>query len=317
MIHKKGWRKYNLVGQRFASWTVQYEAEPYQNKTNSYTRRRWHCKCDCGNEEDVIEQNLISNISTCCKKCRTLKHAKKVEIGKIYGSLKVISEVEEQDPNLLDSDKLWWCECQCGWKTKKKYSGQYLTNEHNIRRCGKIGCGKDDVIVKDKQIIARKCKTCGVLKDISEFRELAKKRNAGPQSCLKCDPYKEIDIKRSQQLINYSIYKQRAQKKGLPFEITKDEFINFSDQDCIYCGQRSVTDDGKEKGYVGIDRVDSKKGYVKGNMVPCCNVCNEMKMQRNWEVWLENMERVVDRKDKIRQYYIDWGIEGIDGEEGQ
>ena len=28
------------------------------------------------------------------------------------------------------------------------------------------------------------------------------------------------------------------------------------------------------------------------------------------------MERVVDRKDKIRQYYIDWEIDGIDDEEG-
>lgn len=32
-------KKYNLKGQKFGEWEVLEEGEPYQNKTNTYTRR--------------------------------------------------------------------------------------------------------------------------------------------------------------------------------------------------------------------------------------------------------------------------------------
>lgn len=61
---------------------------------------------------------------------------------------------------------------------------------------------------------------------------------------------------------------------------------------CTYCGKTDIrlsisnknksnlTDEQIEKYTVrmnGIDRVDSSKGYVDGNMVPCCSTCNWMK----------------------------------------
>lgn len=68
------------------------------------------------------------------------------------------------------------------------------------------------------------------------------------------------------------------------FGMSYEEFIEFVKRPCIYCGFNN--------GYVGIDRVDSSLGYVKGNMVPCCSVCNYMKLDHSVEDWLSSMKDV-------------------------
>lgn len=37
----------------------------------------------------------------------------------------------------------------------------------------------------------------------------------------------------------------------------------------------------------GIDRIDSAKGYVEGNVVPCCKFCNEMKSDKSRDEFLQ------------------------------
>jgi len=42
--------------------------------------------------------------------------------------------------------------------------------------------------------------------------------------------------------------------------------------------------DWKNKSYLkgfGIDRIDNSKGYIEGNMVPCCKICNWMKSDKS------------------------------------
>ena len=70
--------------------------------------------------------------------------------------------------------------------------------------------------------------------------------------------------------------------------MTLDNFKNFMQQPCFYCGRnpflkryayhrtrysKGIKTD--ESGYLnGIDRVNPKKGYTKENCVPCCKICN-------------------------------------------
>lgn len=44
--------------------------------------------------------------------------------------------------------------------------------------------------------------------------------------------------------------------------------------------------------YQGIDRVDSDKGYVTGNVLPCCRICNCAKgtlTKTEFECWAKRL----------------------------
>jgi hypothetical protein len=66
-------RTLNLVGQRFGRLTVMSRCPRRPRDKES----RWHCKCDCGNDRDVLAGNLRSgqHISCgCLRKERNLLH---------------------------------------------------------------------------------------------------------------------------------------------------------------------------------------------------------------------------------------------------
>lgn len=66
---------------------------------------------------------------------------------------------------------------------------------------------------------------------------------------------------------------EEAIKRSLPFELTDDQFAEVVNKDCIYkCSACSKT---------GIDRVDSSKGYVVGNVQPMCGHHNKMKLDHS------------------------------------
>lgn len=65
----------------------------------------------------------------------------------------------------------------------------------------------------------------------------------------------------------YSI-KKRSKKKGLEIDITENDIEKLIDSPCVYCG------DTKR---IEIDRMDSKKGYTKDNVVSACRRCNTIK----------------------------------------
>ncbi len=65
----------------------------------------------------------------------------------------------------------------------------------------------------------------------------------------------------------FSRYRRDARIKGFIFDLTLDEFSEIISEPCYYCGG-----DG-----FGIDRWDNSIGYIKGNMVSCCSMCNFMK----------------------------------------
>ncbi len=69
----------------------------------------------------------------------------------------------------------------------------------------------------------------------------------------------------------YNVYKISAATKQLEFKLTKEEYTILVKMHCYYCGIL------QEKGFNGIDRLDSGKDYIKDNCVSCCTMCNMMK----------------------------------------
>lgn len=66
--------------------------------------------------------------------------------------------------------------------------------------------------------------------------------------------------------------KQTAIRRRMPFNLSFKYFSELiSDNTCYYC-EGPMTGTGG-----GLDRLDSSKGYTKGNVVPCCLECNVVK----------------------------------------
>ena len=69
----------------------------------------------------------------------------------------------------------------------------------------------------------------------------------------------------------FNIYRRSAGRRGFDFELTFEEFIEFWQYPCEYCGSE-----------IGTIRVDNSQGYSPENIVPCCTTCNKMKMAINF-----------------------------------
>lgn len=96
----------------------------------------------------------------------------------------------------------------------------------------------------------------------------------------------------------YRRYEEQAKKRGIEFNLSKEKFHYMTQMDCHYCGmgpsnfyQKTRITSGGYK-YNGLDRVDSKIGYLPSNVVPCCKRCNHAKndmSETEFKEWLEKI----------------------------
>jgi len=127
--------------------------------------------------------------------------------------------------------------------------------------------------------------------------------------CIKCEAcYKKAGYhsiyKNREKALFISLYKQlktRHKKKGGAKDsiISFERFKEISLLPCAYCGvkhSRVIEDTSKlsdtKVNIVGIDRIDSSKGYIESNVVPCCFYCNRLKMEyeaHDFIVWLKRV----------------------------
>lgn len=80
-----------------------------------------------------------------------------------------------------------------------------------------------------------------------------------------------------------SAIKWRAKKAGLPCEVTARDLWELwlvQDGVCAYTGRRLVLSHGRSGGTASLDRIDSAKGYVLGNVQWTHVYVNKMK----WEL---------------------------------
>jgi hypothetical protein len=97
-------------------------------------------------------------------------------------------------------------------------------------------------------------------------------------------------------------YRYEARKKKLPFELTREQFSDLVVRPCYYCAQPPANHQKQweterfkhQRRYSGIDRIDSTKGYLLDNVVPCCFTCNSAKGALTLDefcAWLERLAR--------------------------
>lgn len=95
----------------------------------------------------------------------------------------------------------------------------------------------------------------------------------------------------------YREYKSGADKRGLSFDLSVEEFENLTQRPCVYCGTEKSNRERHTHKYApffynGIDRVDPTVGYNVGNCVPCCRVCNRMKSDMTKSDFLDHIARI-------------------------
>jgi len=80
-------------------------------------------------------------------------------------------------------------------------------------------------------------------------------------------------------------YKYNAKKRNLSWELTDEEFELYWQKPCTYCGDEIAA--------IGIDRIDSSKGYTIKNTTSCCEVCNRVKMAHDKDFMKNHLAKML------------------------
>jgi len=104
-----------------------------------------------------------------------------------------------------------------------------------------------------------------------------------------------------------SRYRHAAKQRGLVWELTVEQFVVVTQQNCHYCGAPPTERDyvyhsnlrQREQRYNGgwvcngIDRKDNAVGYALENCLPCCKTCNLSKRDMGYDEFMLYLEKVV------------------------
>lgn len=96
----------------------------------------------------------------------------------------------------------------------------------------------------------------------------------------------------------YVAYRSRANRREFTFDLTLSQFAEIVQRDCFYCGAkpdmlpRSRPIVPGDPLVNGVDRIDSSLGYDASNVVPCCTVCNRMKLDLTLPDFLARIRRI-------------------------
>lgn len=300
-------RKLIPISTRFGGQVV---IERVENSREGHTMYR--CKCDCGNEHIVGAAVLRIGKSQRCPGCGRMEGANKsrkpIELGTKFGNLTVIARAEN-----IGGYTAYRCRCNCG--NEVVYPATYI-------RCGDrvtCGCGRSQ-----RKLIPIGTRF-GKLTVIERAPDIGKARNTAYR--CKCDCGKAFVAKATflrrdryqacpecvlppEGKVGFNTlfgsYKSSARKRGLAFELTKDEFRKLVTNNCTYCGipPSTIFKAHPERGnftYNGIDRMNNDLGYIPDNATTCCKRCNYMKGDRSYDEWVAWLDRVVEFRTRRKK----------------
>lgn len=133
-------------------------------------------------------------------------------------------------------------------------------------------------------------------------RKISNLMAEGFTACHQCYYKYKVQLKKSQkQAATMYVYKdvyreyiKKAKERGQIFELSLEEAEKLFSAKCYYCNtkpsNKRTRDTGLTVFYQGIDRADNTKGYVTGNVVPCCKYCNFAKYDRSQEEFYKHIE---------------------------
>lgn len=95
-------------------------------------------------------------------------------------------------------------------------------------------------------------------------------------------------------------YKRAAEKRNYKWFLSKEQFKTLILNNCFYCGHppsseifiaRKKTQDNVLI-YNGVDRKNNIEDYTLENCVSCCYVCNKMKMDLDYNTFINQITKI-------------------------
>jgi hypothetical protein len=180
--------------------------------------------------------------------------------GQIFGRLTVL---ERHPENSKSKQAQWVCLCTCGNK----------------------------IITRNGNLQSKNTRSCGCLhkESVKGLTHNLHRNNVNPMAA-----FNKV----------MSSYKVHARRRGLEFSLTRERFYNLIIRNCHFCGappsNTSVADSGNVFKYNGVDRGDSKKGYIIGNCAPCCRTCNWMKKDTSVYDFIVQVRKIAKHTRRFR-----------------
>jgi hypothetical protein len=211
--------------------------------------------------------------------------------NQIFGKLLVIKRTEIPENSKYKYNSYWLCQCECG---NKKIVTAHSLKSGNTKSCG---CLRKKTPHNFKDLSGQRFGKLVIL----NFSHMQKNRSFWNCICdcgnsyiangtsLKTKQVKScgcwhrelFSSKNTEASMNeiFRNYIIKAEKRNVVFELTREDFNIITKQDCYYCGKEPsrIRKNKYNNGnyiYNGIDRIDSSKGYILENCVPCCTQCN-------------------------------------------
>lgn len=150
------------------------------------------------------------------------------------------------------------------------------------------------IIKSDKTLMPHKCVLCGETN--------AKNFNSGNKSmCKKC----ARKMSRNEISLEERIYKRAmkgAKSRNIDFELDVKyikELLDNQNNTCFYSGVTFENNFNDKLTYPTLDRIDSSKGYVKGNVVLCTWIANTMKSDLTLKQFKDTIVKIYENKDNF------------------
>lgn len=138
----------------------------------------------------------------------------------------------------------------------------------------------------------KKCSKCKIEKDIENFYKNSYSKSGYRSSCKDCK--KQLDVgyylvqkkeKEKSPERRFVKYKYAAKTRDLEFTITFEQFKALLRDTCLICNSNIN---------IGVDRLDSSKGYIIENCISCCDVCNKMKLDHSFDFFIKHIKKIYD-----------------------
>lgn len=160
-------------------------------------------------------------------------------------------------------------------KRKKQLKKWYQKNKEEIKIKSNIYYhkNKDIISIKNKNKVKN-------LSDAEKLKRTLLRKKYRVEN-------KDMIFKRTQtNHYKFMHYKQSAKDRWYCFLLSEDLFSHIFNSSCFYCWENTAR---------WIDRVDNNTWYTEQNCVPCCSVCNKMKLNYDNNFFINHIKKIYEK----------------------